>query len=73
MSGVEKLPEPSWQERMEDRFGGVEFRFAPMPWNWSVRWWHDDLEPFWWVHFGPFSMLLSLRRKTQHYDGENHA
>jgi hypothetical protein len=49
-----------WDEWGEDRIGGVEFRFAPMPWNWRLRWHKDDLTPFWWVEVGPFAMLLSL-------------
>jgi hypothetical protein len=49
-----------WRDRLEDRIGGVEFRFAPMPWNWRLRWSKDDLTPFWWIEVGPFAMLLSL-------------
>jgi hypothetical protein len=52
----------AWQDRMDDRFGGVEFRFHPLPWDWRLSWRYDgESERFWWIDAGPFTMLLALR------------
>jgi hypothetical protein len=61
----------AWQDRMDERWGGITFSFQPLPWDWRLRFYHDDLDPYWKIDLGPLGIdivanfLTSPERRAQ--------
>lgn len=57
---IEKLR--AWQERTDERIGGFHILVSPLPWDWRLRWYRDEIDrSYMSFDIGPIQITTSLR------------
>lgn len=52
----------AWQDRCEERYGGILIQVSPLPWDWRLSFFRDDIDRGYFdFSVGPVTVRLSLR------------